>query len=70
VALNDAVVRRLLTAGLGLQAALGLMGDHPASATICHAVDELNQAIRDIGEAISGHPAGERPPPDSSTSTI
>jgi hypothetical protein len=70
VALNDVVVRRLLTAGRDLQAALGLMGDHPASGKICHAVDELDQAIRDIREAISDHPAGERPPPDSPTSTI
>ena len=45
--LNDVVVRRLFTAGLDLQAALGLMGDHPASGKICHAVDELDQAIRD-----------------------
>ena len=28
--LNDVVVRRLLTAGQDLQAALGLMGNHPA----------------------------------------
>ena len=58
VALNEVVVVRLLTAGLALQAALGLMGDHPASGKICHAVDELDQAIRDIREAISDHPAG------------
>jgi len=61
VALNDVVVRRLLTAGLDLQAARGLVGDHPASGKICHAVDELDQAIRDIRnirEAISDHPAG------------
>jgi len=70
VTLNDVVVRRLLTAGLELQAALGLMGEHPASGKICHAVDELDQAIRDIRDTISDHPAGERPPPDSSTSTI
>ena len=31
-----------------LQAALGLLGDHPASAKIRHAVDEMDQAIRDI----------------------
>jgi hypothetical protein len=42
------VVRRLLTAGEDLQAALGLLGDHPASAKIRHAVDEMDQAIRDI----------------------
>ncbi|MGI8447528.1 MAG: hypothetical protein ACR2MP_10195 [Streptosporangiaceae bacterium] len=67
--MNDVVVRRLLTAGLDLQAALGLMGSHPASGKICHAVDELDQAIRDIRDTILDHPAGERPPPDTSTST-
>jgi hypothetical protein len=45
---DEIVVRRLLTAGEDLQAALGLMGDHPASAKIRHAVDEMDQAIRDI----------------------
>jgi hypothetical protein len=44
----EVVVRRLLTAGEDLQAALGLLGDHPASAKIRHAVDEMDQAIRDI----------------------
>src|SRR5712691_8238583 len=38
---NDIVVRRLLAAGLDLQGALGLLGDHPASVKICHATDEL-----------------------------
>ena len=50
--LNDVVVRRLYTAGLDLHAALGLMGDHPASCKVCHAVDELDQAIRDIRNTI------------------
>src|SRR5580700_7436957 len=38
--LHDVVVRRLLTAGQDLQAALGLMGNHPASGKVRHAVDE------------------------------
>lgn len=65
--LNDAVVRRLFTAGLDLQAALGIMGDHPASGKICHAVDELDQAIRAIRGtssdhlAVSGHLASTSP---------
>jgi Histidine kinase len=67
--LNDVVVHRLLTAGLDLQTALGLMGDHPASGKICHAVDELDQAIRDIRDTIFDHPAGEGPPSDTSTNT-
>jgi hypothetical protein len=69
LALTDVVVRRLLTAGQDLQAALGLMGDHPASVKIRHAADEMDQAIRDIPAAISDHPPGERPPLGTSTST-
>jgi hypothetical protein len=63
------VVRRLFTAGLDLEAALGLMGDHPASGKICDAVDELDQAIRDIRDTVLDHLAGERPVPQTSTST-
>jgi hypothetical protein len=68
--LNDAVVRRLFTAGLDLQAALGIMGDHPASDKICHAVDEVDQAIRDTRDAVFDHLAGRRPSASTSTSTI
>ena len=63
--LNDVVVRPLFTAGLDLQAALGLIGDHPASSKICHAVDELDRAIRDIRairDTILDPPAGQPPP--------
>ena len=59
--LNDVVVRRLLTAGQDLQAALGLMGNHPATGKVRHAVDEMDQAIRDIRDirdTISDHPSG------------
>jgi hypothetical protein len=69
VGLNDVVLRRLVSAGLVLQGALGLMGDHPASGKICHAMDELDQAIRDIRGAIFDHPAGARPPRDTPTGT-
>lgn len=58
--LND-VVRQLFSAGLDLQAALRLMGDHPASGKICHAMDGLDQAIRDIRDTIFDHLAGDRP---------
>jgi hypothetical protein len=67
--LNDVVVRRLLSAGQELQAALGLMGNHPATGKVRHAADEMDQAIRDIRDTICDHPAGERPPLDTSTST-
>ncbi len=63
--LNDVVARSLFTAGLDLQAALGLIGDHPASSKIRHAADELDQAIRDIRaiqNTILDHPAAQRPP--------
>jgi hypothetical protein len=52
VSLNDIVIRRLLAAGLDLQGALGLLGDHPASVKIGHATDELDRAIQDIRDAI------------------
>ena len=67
--LNDVVVRRLLTAGEDLQAALGLMSDHPANGKIRHAADELDQAIRDIPDTVFDRPAGEPPPPGTATST-
>jgi hypothetical protein len=67
--LNDVVVRRLLTAGEDLQAALGLMVDHPANGKIRHAVDELDQAIRDIPDTVFDRPPDEPPPPGTSTST-
>ena len=67
--LNEVVVRRLLTAGQDLQAALGLLGDHPASGKIRHAVDEMDQAIRDIRDTVFDHPAGEQPPLGASGST-
>jgi hypothetical protein len=56
--LNDVVVARLLTAGQDLQAALGLMGNHPASGKVRRAVDEMDQAIRDIRDTISDRPSG------------
>jgi hypothetical protein len=61
--LNDVVAGPLATAGLDLQAALGLIGNHPASSKISHAVAELDQAIQAIRDTIPDHPAGEQPPP-------
>jgi signal transduction histidine kinase len=54
-AVNDVVVRRLFAAGLDLESALGLMGEHRATARICHAVGELDQAIRDLRDTITGY---------------
>src|SRR6185437_2694580 len=50
--LNDIVIDRLCAVGLDLRTALALLADHPASAKICHATDELDQAIRDIKDAV------------------
>ena len=50
--MNDVVVRRIFGAGLDLQAALALIGDHSGASKIYHALDELDQAIRDIRETI------------------
>jgi signal transduction histidine kinase len=50
--MTDVVVHRIFAAGLDLQAALGLIGDHPGTEKIYHAIDELDQAIRDIRDAI------------------
>jgi hypothetical protein len=61
LALNDVIARPLSTAGLDLQAALGLMGDHPASSKIRHAVEELDQAIQAIQamqNTVLDHPEG------------
>jgi signal transduction histidine kinase len=50
--LNDVVVHRISGAGLDLHAALGLIGDHRGASKIYHAIDELDQAIRDIRDTI------------------
>jgi signal transduction histidine kinase len=50
--INDVVVRRIFAAGLDLQAALGLIGDHRGASKIWHAIDELDQAVRDIRDTI------------------
>ena len=58
--MNDVVVRRIFAAGLDLQTALALIGDHSGASKICHALDELDQAIRDIRDTIF-----DRSPPGS-----
>ena len=52
--LNDIVVHRLFAAGLDLQAALGLLGDHRAATKIYHAIGELDQAVVDLRDSIFG----------------
>jgi hypothetical protein len=58
--MNDVVIRRIFTAGLDLQTALALIGDHSGASKIYHALDELDQAIRDIRDTIF-----DRSPPGS-----
>jgi signal transduction histidine kinase len=53
--LNDIVVYRLFSAGLDLDAALGLISEHRASAKIQHAISELDLAIRDIRDVVFDH---------------
>jgi len=50
--LNDIVVRRIFAAGLDLHLALGLIGEHRGAGKIHHAIDELDNAIRDIRDAV------------------
>ena len=65
--LTDVVVHRLFAAGLDLQAALGLIGDHPGADRIGHAIGELDQAITDLRDAIFDHaPATAAAHPDGS----
>ena len=52
--LNDVVIHRIFAAGLDLEAALGLIGDRPGASMIHHAIDELDQAIRDIRDTVFG----------------
>jgi signal transduction histidine kinase len=50
--MNDLVVRRLFSAGLALEMALGLIGDHPGAGKVQDAVGELDLAIRDIRNVV------------------
>jgi signal transduction histidine kinase len=50
--LNDLVVRRLFSAGLDLETALALIGDHQAAGHVQHALSELDSAIRDIRDTM------------------
>ena len=50
--ISDVVVRRIFAAGLDLHAALGLIGEHRGASRIWHAIDELDQAVRDVRDTI------------------
>jgi two-component system, NarL family, sensor histidine kinase DevS len=53
--LNDVVVRRLFSAGLALEMALGLIGDHPGAGKVREAIGELDLAIRDVRNVVFDH---------------
>lgn len=64
--ITDVVVRRLYSAGLDLQSALGLLNGHRAGKGIQHAITELDQAISDLRDSVfgtcpTGSPRGSRP---------
>jgi hypothetical protein len=46
------VVHRLFSAGLALESALGLMGDHPVAGRIQEVISELDLVIRDFRTAL------------------
>jgi signal transduction histidine kinase len=54
-AMTDIVVRRLFTAGLTLETALGLMGGHPGAGKVQEAIGQLDLAIRDVRNAVFDH---------------
>ncbi len=49
---NDLVVNRLFSAGMALETALGLMGDHSGASKVREAVGELGLAIRDVRNVV------------------
>jgi len=53
--MNDVVVHRLFSAGLCLQTALELIGNHPGAAKIQEVVGELDLAIRDLRNVLFDH---------------
>ncbi len=53
--MNDIVVHRMFSAGLCLQTALELMGNHPGVAKVEEAVGELDLAIRDFRNVLFDH---------------
>ena len=66
-ALNDVVIRRIFSAGLALETALGLLDDQRrAAGKVREALGELDLAIRDIRTVVFDHhqpdPSYGRPP--------
>ncbi len=49
------VVDRLFSAGLALESALGLVGDHPVAGRIQESISEIDLVIRDYRTALFDH---------------
>ena len=64
--MNDLVVNRLFAAGLALETALGLIGDHPGAGKVQEAIGELDLAIRDVRNVVFDH---QQPDPLSGRQT-
>ncbi len=62
---SDVVVRRMFAAGLGLESALALMGDHRASGKVRQAISDLDQAVSDLRDILFDH---RRPDPPAARS--
>ena len=60
--MNDVVVYRLFSAGLCLQAALGLMDGHRAAGKVQQAIGELDLAIADFRDVLFDHHQPGSPP--------
>jgi hypothetical protein len=60
--MNEIVVRRLFSAGLSLQTALGLMDGHPAAGKVRQAIGELDLAIADFRDVLFDHHQPDLPP--------
>jgi signal transduction histidine kinase len=50
--LNDVVIQRIFAAGLDLHRAVGRVGDQRGAREICHALGDLDHAIRDIRDLV------------------
>ena len=54
--MNHLLVHRLFSAGLSLETAREMLGDHPASGRICDAVTDLDRAIRELRSFLFDQP--------------
>ena len=54
--MNHLLVHRLFSAGLSLETAREMLGDHPASGRICDAVTDLDRGIRELRSFLFDQP--------------